>query len=168
MLKTALIRFRPIWSGEALVGPSARADEGRVCDEIIWTLWRERRAGRCEAPRRRRCRISSRSGNKADARPPPRPSGLRPAGPLALLLAPQIPQRVLLVARASPAGLGASSKVSILFRHRPLTGGLGLGSCPSRPTHNILVGVIRPAAALSFQARRVGSPVFVPGDLERN
>src|SRR5947208_16857884 len=27
------------------------------------------------------------------ARPPPRPSGLRPAGPLAVLLAPYIPQR---------------------------------------------------------------------------
>ena len=57
-------------------------------------FWRERRAGRCEAPRRRRCRTSSRSGNKADARPPPRPSGLRPAGPLALLLAPHIPPRL--------------------------------------------------------------------------
>jgi len=31
---------------------------------------------------------SSRSGNKADARPPPRPFGLRPAGSLALFLAP--------------------------------------------------------------------------------
>jgi len=40
-----------------------------------------------------------------------RASGLRPAGPLVLLLAPHIPHRVLLVARASPAGLGASSKV---------------------------------------------------------
>src|SRR5437867_974938 len=40
-----------------------------------FTFWRERRAGRCEAPRRRRCRTSSRSGNKADARPPPRPWG---------------------------------------------------------------------------------------------
>src|SRR5437867_12819241 len=58
-----------------------------------FTFWRERRAGRCEAPRRRRCRTSSRSGNKADARPPPRPFGLRPAGPLALLLAPHIPPR---------------------------------------------------------------------------
>src|SRR5438445_7761270 len=36
---------------------------------------------------------SSRRGNAADARPPPRPSGLRPAGPLAALLAPYIPQR---------------------------------------------------------------------------
>src|SRR5213079_3329843 len=32
-----------------------------------------------------------------------------------------IPPWVLLVARALPAGLGASSKVSILFRHTPLT-----------------------------------------------
>ena len=42
-------------------------------------FWRERRAGRCKAPRRRRCRCaSSRSGNAADARPPPRPEWLRP------------------------------------------------------------------------------------------
>src|SRR5438034_7998271 len=52
----------------------------RARQEIRCAFWRERRAGRCEAPRRRRCRCaSSRSGNKADARPPPRPSGLRPA-----------------------------------------------------------------------------------------
>jgi hypothetical protein len=31
--------------------------------------------GRCKAPRRRRCGTSSRSGNAADARPPPRPAG---------------------------------------------------------------------------------------------
>src|SRR5207247_2017190 len=67
----------------------------RARQEIRCAFWRERRAGRCEAPRRRRCRCaSSRSGNKADARPPPRPSGLRPAGPLAVLLAPYIPHRV--------------------------------------------------------------------------
>src|SRR5947207_2432057 len=60
-----------------------------------FTFWRERRAGRCEAPRRRRCRTSSRSGNEADTRPsPPRPCGLWPAGSLALLLAPHIPPRV--------------------------------------------------------------------------
>ena len=34
-----------------------------------FTFWRERRAGRCEAPRRSRCRTSSRSGNKADTAP---------------------------------------------------------------------------------------------------
>jgi len=67
----------------------------RARQEIRCAFWRERRPGRCEAPRRRRCRCaSSRSGNKADARPPPRPSGLRPAGPLAVLLAPYIPHRV--------------------------------------------------------------------------
>jgi hypothetical protein len=41
-----------------------------------FTFWRERRMGRCKAPRRRRCGTSSRSGNAADARPPPRPEGL--------------------------------------------------------------------------------------------
>src|SRR5216117_2278642 len=46
-----------------------------------FTFWRERLAGRCEAPPRGRCRTSSRSGNNADTRPsPPRPSELRPAG----------------------------------------------------------------------------------------
>jgi hypothetical protein len=39
-------------------------------------------------------RTSSRSGNAADARPPPRPFGLRPPGPPAALLAPYIPRRV--------------------------------------------------------------------------
>jgi hypothetical protein len=41
-----------------------------------FTFWRERRAGRCKAARRRRCGTSSRSANAADARPPPRPEGL--------------------------------------------------------------------------------------------
>jgi len=39
-------------------------------------------------------RTSSRSGNAADARPAPRPFGLRPPGPPAALLAPYIPRRV--------------------------------------------------------------------------
>jgi hypothetical protein len=43
-----------------------------------FTFWRERRVGGCKAPRRRRCGSSSRRGNAADARPPPRPEG-RPA-----------------------------------------------------------------------------------------
>src|SRR5438093_8793727 len=44
-----------------------------------FTFWRERRAGRCEAPRRRRCRTSSRSGNEADTRPSLRaPAGCGP------------------------------------------------------------------------------------------
>ena len=61
---------------------------------------------------------SSRSGNEADARPPPRPFGLRPAGPLAALFAPYI-QPGMLVAHALPSGLGACSEVRHLFRHRP-------------------------------------------------
>src|SRR6266516_3433664 len=88
----------------------------RARQEIRCAFWRERRAGRCEAPRRRRCRCaSSRSGNKADARPPPRPSGLRPAGGVARSLhtAPG-----MLVARL-PAGLGASSKMYTLFPDGP-------------------------------------------------
>ena len=54
----------------------------------------------------------------SSGRAPPSRSG---TGPLALSLAPHIPPRVLLVARATPAGLGAS-KVSILFLHRPYDG----------------------------------------------
>jgi len=53
---------------------------------------------------------SSRNGNEADARPPPRPLGLWPAGPLASLLASYM-QLSMLVARALPAGLGAGSKM---------------------------------------------------------
>jgi len=52
-------------------------------------FWRERREGRCEAPRS---------------------LGMRPAGPLALLLAPYM-QPGILAARASAAGLWASSKM---------------------------------------------------------
>src|SRR5207247_10551640 len=41
----------------------------RARQEIRCAFWRERRAGRCEAPRRRRCRCaSSRSGKQADER----------------------------------------------------------------------------------------------------
>src|SRR2546422_10572446 len=83
-----------------------------------FAFWRERRVGRCEAPRRRRCRTSSRSGNNADARPPPRPFGLRPAGQLAFLLAPYIPPPVSLVSRPPPARLGARSKMISYFSVR--------------------------------------------------
>jgi hypothetical protein len=40
-----------------------------------FAFWRQRRAGRCKAPRRRQCDALSRSGNAADALPPPRPAG---------------------------------------------------------------------------------------------
>src|SRR5438093_1864023 len=90
---------RLAWSREKEFQGNSCAEAGGACESAghelraraeIFTFWRERRAGRCEAPRRSRCRTSSRSGNKADARPPPRPFGLRPAGTLALLLAPHI------------------------------------------------------------------------------
>src|SRR5947199_10818238 len=81
----------------------------RARQEIRCAFWRERRAGRCEAPRRRRCRCaSSRSGNKADARPPPRPSGLRPAGGVARSLHTAPAERgTHLTPRAFPRILGA-------------------------------------------------------------
>jgi len=44
------------------------------------------------------------------------PLRVRPAGPPALC---SLPAAGMLVARASPAGLGASSKVLRLFRYRP-------------------------------------------------
>jgi hypothetical protein len=40
-----------------------------------------------------------------------RPQDRAPSGPLALLLAPYVPRRVRIVARASPAGLGACSRM---------------------------------------------------------
>jgi hypothetical protein len=63
----------------------------RACAEITSHLGA--RAGRTDARRRDAgdAVSSSRNGNKADARPPPRPFGLRPAGPQVLLLAPYIP-----------------------------------------------------------------------------
>ena len=78
------------------------------------------RAGRADARRRDAGDVvtSSRSGNAADARPPPRPAGLRLPGLLALLLAPYIPKGMI-VGRAAPAGLGACSEVHHLFPDRP-------------------------------------------------
>src|SRR5213080_651226 len=92
----------------------------RARQEIRCAFWRERRAGRCEAPRRRRCRCaSSRSGNKADARPPPRPSGLRPAGPLAVLLAPYIPHRVCSSPAPCQRAWGPAAKCTPYFLTGP-------------------------------------------------
>ena len=53
------------------------------------------------------------------ARSESRPFGLRPAGPLALLLAPHVPHRVRIVARASPSGLGACSRMRTYFCANP-------------------------------------------------
>jgi hypothetical protein len=47
-----------------------------------------------------------------------RPFGLRPAGPLALLLAPYM-QPGMLVARAWPAGLGPAAKCKCYFAGGP-------------------------------------------------
>ena len=78
-------------------------------------------AGRADARRRDAGDAvpSSRSANAADACPPPRPFGLRSAGPPAALLSPYM-QPGMLVARALPAGLGTSSKMHMLFMRRPL------------------------------------------------
>ena len=86
----------------------------RVCKEITDALWRERRGGRWEAPRRRRCRCaSSRSGNKADAPAAPRPYGLGSPGTLVLLLAPYIPQRVCALLAPSQRPWGSQQSVSV-------------------------------------------------------
>ncbi len=96
--KATKMRFNDLWVCSVI---SRKATEKFL---FLWlsalshkydVIWRERRAGRCEAPRRSRCpSASSRSGNEADACPPPRPSGLRLADLLASLLARYIPQRV--------------------------------------------------------------------------
>src|SRR6266567_8137052 len=97
-----------------------RVSAVRARQEIRCAFWRERLAGRCEAPRRRRCRCaSSRSGNKADARPPPRPSGLRPAGPLAVLLAPHIPHRVCSSLAPCQRAWGPAAKCTPYFLTGP-------------------------------------------------
>src|SRR6266516_4770861 len=110
----------------------------RARQEIRCAFWRERRAGRCEAPRRRRCRCaSSRSGNKADARPPPRPSGLRPAGPLAVLLAPYIPHRLCSSLAPCQRAWGPAAKCTPYFLTGP-----NLGNARKR-------GLLRAVAAWS-------------------
>src|SRR5438552_12640959 len=109
-----------------------RVSAVRARQEIRCAFWRERRAGRCEAPRRRRCRCaSSRSGNKADARPPPRPSGLRPAGPLAVLLAPYIPHRVCSSLAPCQRAWGPAAKCTPYFLTGPKASAVARG-CPTR------------------------------------
>jgi len=86
----------PFYPGGSLRSPPAKGSHRNK-----FTFWRERRAG--EAPRRGRCQTSSRIPSFARDAPLPRIAGQTR---LALLLAPHIPPpgRVLLVARASPAG----------------------------------------------------------------
>src|SRR5438093_9553419 len=72
---------------------SLRPSRLRARQKIRGAFWRERRAGRCKAPRRRRCGGIVEERQRRRCPPAAAPFGLRPAGPLAVLLAPYIPQR---------------------------------------------------------------------------
>src|SRR2546426_10824322 len=91
----------------------------RVRARISWHFGAS--AGRADARRRDAGDVvtSSRSGNAADARPPPRPSGLRPAGPLAALLAPYIPQRVCSSLAPCQRAWGPAAKCTPYFLTGP-------------------------------------------------
>ena len=94
-----------------------------------FTFWRERRAGRCKAPRRRRCVTSSRSGNAADARPPPRPAGRQ---------ARRYPTSYTALSAKSPAGNSAAECEVIIARalsRRLRDGVLFMTSFSSRQNH---------------------------------
>src|SRR5947207_11096064 len=108
-------------------------DDLRVRARTSWHFGAS--AGRADARRHDGGDVvtSSRSGNAADARPPPRPSGLRPtglrgavpAGCVARSLHTAADAAGMLVARALPAGTaerspGASSKMYTLFPDGPL------------------------------------------------
>ena len=63
--------------------PKAAGNLLRACDEISDALWRERRAGRCKAPRRRRCGdiVEERQRSRCPpAAAPLRAAARRPAG----------------------------------------------------------------------------------------
>jgi len=99
---------------------SLRPSRLRARQKIRCAFWRERRAGRCKAPRRRRCGgiVEERQRRRCPpAAAPLRAAARRPAGCVARSLhtAPG-----MLVARALPAGLGASSKMYTLFPDGPL------------------------------------------------
>ncbi len=121
---TARSRFEPEISRVRAAAPGLRA-----CQEITFTLWREHRrtcgapgAGRCQAPRRRRCGdiVEERQRRRCPpAAAPLRAAARRPAGRVAHSLHTTTG---MLVARALPAGLGACSKVQTLFLDRPLGG----------------------------------------------
>src|SRR5205823_14889674 len=88
--------------------------------KIRCACWRERRAGRCKAPRRRRCGgiVEERQRRRCPpAAAPLRAAARRPAGCVARSLHTAAG---MLVARALPAGLGASSKMYTLFPDGPL------------------------------------------------
>src|SRR5216110_1933599 len=101
--------------------PSQLAKDSRLRarQEIRCAFWRERRAGRCEAPRRRRCGdiVEERQRRRCPpAAAPLRAAARRPAGCVARSLHTAAG---MLVARALPAGLGASSKMYTLFPDGP-------------------------------------------------
>src|SRR5947208_11279059 len=92
----------------------------RARQKIRCAFWRERRAGRCKAPRRRRCGdiVEERERRRCPpAAAPLRAAARRPAGGVARSLHTAAG---MLVARALPAGLGASSKMYTLFPDGPL------------------------------------------------
>src|SRR5438874_8424821 len=92
----------------------------RARQKIRCAFWRERRAGRCKAPRRRRCGgiVEERQRRRCPpAAAPLRAAARRPAGCVARSLHTAAG---MLVARALPAGLGASSKMYTLFPDGPL------------------------------------------------
>ena len=96
--------------------------ELRARQKIRCAFWRERRAGRCKAPRRRRCGgiVEERQRRRCPpAAAPLRAAARRPAGCVARSLHTAVG---MLVARALPAGLGASSKMYTLFPDGPLAG----------------------------------------------
>src|SRR5947199_1435915 len=92
----------------------------RARQKIGCAFWRERRAGRCKAPRPRRCGgiVEERQRRRCPpAAAPLRAAARRPAGCVARSLHTAAG---MLVARALPAGLGASSKMYTLFPDGPL------------------------------------------------
>src|SRR5438034_5104062 len=105
-----------------------RAGGLRARQEIRCAFWRERRAGRCKAPRRRRCSdiVEERQRRRClPAAAPLRAAARRPPGCVARSLHTAAG---MLVARALPAGLGASSKMYTLFPDGPLIRGILPGS----------------------------------------
>src|SRR5438552_112183 len=109
-----------------------RAGGLRARQEIKCAFWRERRAGRCKAPRRRRCGdiVEERQRRRCPpAAAPLRAAARRPAGCVARSLHTAAG---MLVARALPAGLGASSKMYTLFPDGPLVVPLGVFGTETR------------------------------------
>ena len=74
--------YPPLIPKSSILSPGAVLSL-RVCEEITCALWRERRAGRCEAPRRRRCGDiveELQRGRCPPAAAPLRAAARRPAG----------------------------------------------------------------------------------------